>query len=219
MPFSYPMARDGLDSPTVEYERGRLAREIPVSTHEAVSAAYFSMAAKRCAWAILPLLFAMIFTAVTVENVRKDLGSAMYVSGVIAAGLFLLGFWLISSACRVYSDRVNEIAVCHTGLRWRKGETRSTALWTDLATVDVDVAVPQTGQTGLVGAMQALSARTTINSVALTLRSGEYLIIRRDTVSDFVRFANTVKSRHEQTLEEAKRGGGNGVYHGAFALP
>ena len=146
------------------------------------------------------------------------ISSSAAVSSVLATGLFLLGFWLISAAFRIYSGRINQIEICHTGLRWRKGEKRTSALWTDLATVEVDIALPQTGQTGLVGAMQALSAQATINAVIVTLNSGDKLHVRRDTVTDFVRFANNVKSRHEQTLEEAKRYG-NAICRGVFALP
>ncbi|MBI3410114.1 MAG: hypothetical protein HY040_17365 [Planctomycetes bacterium] len=216
---SHPMAPDGLDSPTVEYERGRLAREIPLSLHESATLNCHSMAIKRFLWALLPLFFAMIFAAVTVNMVKKNLVPSAVFGGVLSGFLFLWGLWLISKSLQMYSDRIDDLSICHTGLRWRKGEKQTLALWSDIAEVDVSSDTPRTGQTGLVGAMQAWSAATTINSVTIKLHSRETLVVRRDTVSDFVRFANTVKSRHEETLQEAKRSGGKSAFNRAFALP
>lgn len=187
-----------------EYQRGRLANAIAVSTHTANRAALFSRAVKRCAWAGLVFLLCVPSLAATITVLRQEQIGAAVCGGGFTLLLFSFGLWLVSSAISRYSDAVSEMEVCHDGLRWRKGQQQTLALWPEIADVDVSSGVPQTGQTGLVGAMQAWNATPVINYLTIKLRSGETLVIYPDTLSDFVRFAQTVCARYLETLKAVR---------------
>jgi hypothetical protein len=195
----------GADAAAAETQRARLAGEIALSLHEVVSWKCFAMAAKGALWALLTLFLAVIFLAATVAMVKKNLVPSAIFGGSVTAIFFLLGMWLISKSIQMYTDRLGDIAVCPTGLRWHKGEQQSLALWSEIAVVDVAWDVPQTGRTGLVGAVQAWSAKAAINSVTIKTHFGETLVLRAATLSDIERFANSVKDRHVLSIQEGNQ--------------
>jgi hypothetical protein len=195
----------GPDAGTAEDQRARLAEEIALSDHEVVSWKCFALAAKGTLWAALALFLGVIFLAATFAMVKKNLVPSAIFGGCVTLVSFLLGMWLISKSLQTYTDRIADISVCPTGLRWHKGEQQFLALWSEIAVVDVAWDVPQTGMTGLVGAVQAWSAKATINSVTIKWHTGESLVLRAATLTDIERFANTVKDRHALSIQKGNQ--------------
>jgi hypothetical protein len=195
----------GPDAATAEQQRARLAEEISLSVHEVISWKCLVMATKGALWALLALSLGVIFLAATVAMVKQNLVPSAIFGGSVTVVLFLMGMRLISKSVQMYADRLSDIAVCPTGLRWHKGEQESLALWSEIAAVDVAWDVPQTGMTGLVGAAQAWSAKASINLVTIKTHSGESLVLRAATLSDIERFANTVKDRHVLSIQKGNQ--------------
>ena len=195
----------GSDAGTADYQRARLAEEIALSDHEVVSWKCFTMAAKGTLWAALALFLGVIFLAATFAMVKKNLVPSAIFGGGVTLVSFLLGMWLISKSFQTYTDRIADISVCPTGLRWHKGEQQFLALWSEIAVVNVAWDVPPTGMTGLVGAVQAWSAKATINSVTIKRHAGESLVLRAATLTDIERFASTVKDRHVLSIQEGNQ--------------
>jgi hypothetical protein len=192
----------GPDPGTAKDQRARLAGEIAVSVHDVISSKCFAIAAKGVFWALLSLFLAVIFLAATVAMVKQNLLPSAIFAGSVSVFLFLFGMWLISNSMQRYTDRLADIAVCPSGLRWHRGERQSLALWSDVADVDVAWHAPRTGQAGLIGAAQAWSAKPTITTVTIKTHSGETLTLHAATLSDIDRFANTVKTCHAQSLQK-----------------
>jgi hypothetical protein len=143
---------------------------------------------------VVLLLLGFVSAAVTFDMLRTDqLASAVFGSGVTCLS-WAAGMWAIRSAAKLFSNALEEVTVCHTGLRWLRGGKRGLALWTELASVDLYESAR--GRGGL----DNWSARIT-----LKLRSGEELLLESDLLSDFVRLANAISGRQVQTIQEARR--------------
>jgi hypothetical protein len=194
------------ETATLAYQRGRLAAAIPLTTHTVIRAALFFMAAKRVGCAGASFLVCIPFFAVAITMLQKADLAPGAINGAISGLFFILGMWLVSSAISRYTDAVTDIDVCHDGLRWTQGREHHLTLWAEIADVDVALATPPPGQTGLVGAVQAWSAATNpkIKTVTITLQSGKVLVLYPDTLSDFVRLAHTLLERHLETLKSAQ---------------
>jgi hypothetical protein len=193
----------GSDAATATYQRERLAGEIAVSFHEVVPWRCLAMAVKNILWALLTLLLAAIFLAATAAMVKKNLVPSAVFGGSVTIMSFLLGLWQISKAIQTYTDRLSDVAICPSGLRWHKGEQQALALWSEIAGVDVAWHMPQRTMTGLAGAAQAWSARPTLNSVTIKTHSGETLVLHAATLTDIVGFAKTVKDCHALSKQES----------------
>jgi hypothetical protein len=199
------------DARAADYQRSRLATAMAVSAHTLVPGSAFAAAAKRVGLAILCFLLCVPAMAGTVTVLRQNrFDSAVWGVGFTAL-LFGLGLWLVSSAMSRYTGAVSEAEICHDGLRWRIGAERTMALWSDIADVDVSMVKPTTGG-GLAGAARAWNATPRIDQVRIRLHSGEALVIRAGALTDFVRFAHEVQSRHQETIQSAQHGGRGDAY-------
>jgi hypothetical protein len=201
--YTAPMGVRGGDSATEEYQRGRLAAAMALSVHTLVPGSAFAAAAKRIGCAAVLFLLSIPAMAATVKVMRQEQFSAAIWGGVFTVLLFGLGMWLISSAISRYTDVISAIEICHDGLRWRKGKESSSALWSDIADVDVVCDTVRAGG-GLAGAVQAWNATPKLNHVTIKLHSGKSLVIRAGMLTDIVGFAHAVLSRHQERVKSAQ---------------
>ena len=70
--------------------------------------------------------------------------------------------------------------------------------------------------TGLAGAVQAWSARPTLNSVTIKKHSGETLVLRAATLTNSEGFAKAVKDRHVSANQNGNLAKG---FRGSFLPP
>jgi hypothetical protein len=200
---SVPINLDASASTSDTYQRGRLAAATALSTHTLVPGSAFAAAAKRIACAVVVFLFALALLGGTMKVVRQEKLTAAIGGGAFTLLFVSVGLWLVSSALTRYRDVVQLVEICHDGLRWKKGDKSASALWSDIADVDVACDVPQPVG-GLVGAMQAWNATPKLNQVTVKLRSGDALVIRAGMLNDAIRFTQTVVERYKETLKTAQ---------------
>jgi hypothetical protein len=181
------------DAAALEYERGRLAMSIPLSTHRLLERTRFARASRRVVGAVALFLLTIGSLALTVEMLKKQhLPSAVF-GACLAFGFFYWGARLISAASGLYHNAIEEVVLCHDGLRWHKDKTEHMAVWSEIASVDAFEFAQKSHQ-----GLQGWYARIT-----LKLRSGETLVLDSELLSDFVNLGNTIKARHAETLQSS----------------
>ena len=184
------------DVATLEYERGRLAAAIALSEHQLNVWARFSRALRRGAPAALLLLLGAGSIGLIVAMLKKHQPAAAAFGGLITLLLLYGASRLIASTLRLYNDAIDNLVVCHDGLRWRKGKEDHLALWSEITAVNVFESV-QRGYQG----------QNWFASISIQFHWGETLVLDSEILSDFVRFANVVKARHAETIQQGQQSG------------
>jgi hypothetical protein len=189
-------AHPARDIPDAAELRAKLASESPVSFHR-TKASYIFLSI------FLYGLFAAIFVlvgwgcigvAMQAQNRGEPLAAVLT---VFVSLPFFIGAWLTLRGCRSKWRTPTDIEVCHTGMRWRQGRNQRALLWSDFAGIERDIKYVQRAgyPGGLVGAMAQMNnpqPPIKIDTLKLTLETGETYRLSPNSTTDYLNFASTV---------------------------
>jgi hypothetical protein len=191
-----------------QHERGRLAMESPLSMHYFTLGKCCVRAGKNIGFAILFVVFGLGLLGVAAWAIDKA-GFGLYLAGgAVLVSLALVGAAVaaVYRAAQIFSGGVSEIAVCHSGLRWSaRGKSRK-ALWSDVASVNVNEHI-----TRRKGAVQDWYCTCLIR-----FYSGETLMIWSDALSNFVGFVNNVRGQVKEVNQETAGRGVAAAFRGGL---
>src|SRR5262245_29474067 len=180
---------------TLDYERGRLAMSIPLSTHRFLERTRFAQASRRVVGAVVLFLLTIGALTLTLEMLKKQQLPAAVFGASLAFGFFYWGARLISASNALYHNVIEEVVVCQDGLRWLKGKTEHMAVWSEIASLDVVESAQQTH----------VRLQTWHASITIKIRGGETLVLTSDLLSDFVSLGTAIKARHAETLQNSAK--------------
>jgi hypothetical protein len=189
-------ARPARNIPDAEALRAKLAAEAPVSFHRA-SALYIFRGI--CFFGFLAgflFLMAWLFTAVAFQAQNRGEPLAAVFTTFVALPIFLMALVAVR-ACLSRWRLPTNIEVCYTGLRWRQGRRQRALLWGEFADVQREIKLVQraTYPGGLVGAMAQMNnpqPPIKVDTLKLTLDSGETYRMSPQSMADYLKFASTV---------------------------
>ncbi len=189
VPAPQPATEDATEAPAgKDYERGRLAVEIPISEHRFNFWVAVHHSIKFLVLAPIPgIIGALLLSAGVSLLARGEAGSAVVSS--LAGLLFLAGcVGLVNYVVSLFVDRVEEMSVCHSGLRWKRGGQAHMATWADVA----DVRAKQVVHTNR-GVVQDI-----VGTIVIDFRLGSRMVLTSKVLTDFPRFANLVLEHHNR---------------------
>ncbi len=184
--------------PGTEYERQRLAVELPMSTHWQEAGGFlFNVVLNVIGAAFLFLLSMLaVMVAAVLLKVMPPVAPAV-VLGI--SFLILFGVWaVVRRVQKLAASLVSEMSLCPSGLRWKVGDVQQMALWTDLQSIRIHEWV-----TTRRGAEVAWSARC-----RLTFRSGAGMELWSWMLSDFRTFIHNAHNRTNDVNQAARSQGG-----------
>src|SRR6185369_5542038 len=105
-------------------------------------------------------------------------------SGILTLGMFVGVFLLFGMVIKMFTACPQRIAICPSGLRWRKFGRDRAALWSDVARCHRYINVRDRSGPIL----------NRMDNLVIVLDSGEALHFWSDSLSDYERFADAVGS-------------------------
>ncbi len=180
--------------PDAEAKRVLLRAERPESLHAARTGAVLAAAA---GYGLLTggLCGGVVLLAAVAVKAQSE-GNPL--AAVVAAFLVVPALYVALAVGRAFLRRCRwptDIALCPSGLRWRRGRRHQAFLWSEVEEVRRDIKViRRVTRTGLIGAYAELKNPTPpiiIDSVLITLATGESLTLTPNTVTDYKRLAET----------------------------
>ncbi len=153
--------------------------------------------------------------------------------GVFAASVFMFLVYFCKRSLDLAGKFADVIQICASGIRWQIGKQVRMAAWPEIAhiervTLDVNMRKQvMASQFGLVGALAASMgsagepSQLTRQSdrVFLQLQSGEVMYFSKDTLSDYVAFAEAMHQMHGNEARRFEGGAGPGMLGRAFSVP
>jgi hypothetical protein len=184
----------GLTDP--EAQRATLLTERPESLHDAKGSYILGGVCMFGTLAGFLLLLGAGGILAVVKNQMDGKPLLAVLAGFFVVALFL-GATSAMSACRQRRRWPTDIAVCFSGLRWRQGRTQRAILWAEVEDIDRNVKlVPRANYVGgVLGAMAQLNnpqPPIRIDTLKITLRSGESYRMSPSTITDYPKFATEV---------------------------
>jgi hypothetical protein len=187
----------GAATPDTESHRAQLEMERPESVHQAQTSGIIRGVLWYGFLAVI-MIPAVVFLAVAAVRAQTQ-GKPLIAVNLTFLALPL--FFGVRASLRTCVRRLRwptDIAVCPSGLRWRQGGKHRTILWTEVTEVlRVIKEVPRMHQTGLVGALQQLNnplPPIIVDTVRLTLDSGESFLMSPTVITNYPRFAETTST-------------------------
>jgi hypothetical protein len=202
--------------PDAEALRAQVKGERPLSSHRAKFGRLFP---GICFYGLLTgalLLVSAALTSIAVRSQRE--GKPLIAVGQVFFGLMtLLGARTAARACGRRLRWPTDIEVCPTGLSWRQGRRRRIVLWSEVADVARQVKeVPRPIYPGgLVGAMAALNnpqPPIRIDTLTITLHSGESYQMAGDVLTDYGGFVESVRTVWVEHEYKGQFGGVTGAW-------
>jgi hypothetical protein len=183
----------GAGAPPADAEalRAQVKSERPLSSHRAKTG---GLIPGICLYGLLTggLLLAVVALGSTAVRSQREGKPLIAVGQTLFLVFALLGARAAGRACGRRLCWPTDIEVCPTGLSWRQGRRRRVVLWSEVADVQRQVKeVPRPVYPGgLVGAMAAIR----IDTLTLTLHSGETYQWSGDVMTNYGGFVESVRT-------------------------
>jgi hypothetical protein len=166
-----------------DYLRERLLDEQALSIHTFC----FWGALGRSILLVFGAVLTFVVSCVSLAVTAGPASSSHPILGIIflgfTLGIFACVFLLLGLAIKVFTGGAMWIAVCPSGLRWRRLGSRGSALWSDIAKFTRTVVV---------------RSGSKIDNVVLVLYSGESFHFWDHSLSDYSQFADDVGAEYQR---------------------
>jgi hypothetical protein len=191
--------------------RAKLRSERPDSCHQARPGHVLGGIALFGALAVLLFLIGSICTLAVLKNQVEGKPFFAVLAGFVSFG-FILGAYLAVRGCQYRWRWPTDIDVCFTGIRWRQGRVQRAILWEEIEEVDHQIKlVPRAnyvgGLAGAIAQMNNPQPPIRIDTLRITLQTGESYKMSPSSVTDYPKFAATVEGMWGNNAKNASCSG------------